>query len=270
MELLNLSKEESLNLLNLRKDEVNLLCLDKTPLNGLTSRVGVVLDFSGSMSTLYKNGVVQAVLERLFPIALQFDDNGEMELWIFSNGFHRLDNITMENYYGYIKREIMGKYDMGGTNYAPVLQDVYHKYMIEEPAALPNYIIFITDGDNSDKQAAVRAITEISRYPIFVQFVGISNGYSTSFDFLEKLDEMDGRYVDNANFFPITNIMEEEDKVLYNKLLAEYPQWLEYPEVKQMITGCAGENPDIFNAGAGTGSSADGGKKKGFLGRLFG
>lgn len=264
MDILNLSKEESMNLLNLRKDKVNLLCLDKKPLQNLTSRVGVVLDISGSMSGLYRNGTVQAVLERLFPIALQFDDNGEMELWIFSNGFHRLPNISMKNYYGYVKREIIGKYDMGGTYYAPVLKDLYKKYMIEEPANLPNYIIFITDGDNSDKTAATEAITKISRYPIFIQFVGLDNG-STDFDYLEKLDEMNGRYVDNANFFPIYNINGEDDGILYNKLLAEYPHWLEYPEVKQMISSQGNGNPDIFSQG-----NSGNGEKKGFFARLFG
>lgn len=261
MDMLNLSKEESLNLLNLRKETVNLLCLDKKPLQNLTSRVGVVLDFSGSMSELYRNGTVQAVLERLFPIALQFDDNGEMELWIFSSDFHRLENITMANYYGYIKN-VVNRYNMGGTNYAPVMKDIYKKYMLEEPAALPNYIIYITDGDNSDKREALEAITKLSKYPIFIQFVGISNGCS-SFSFLEQLDEMDGRYVDNANFFEIKDINNVEDSQLYSQLLAEYPQWLEYPEVKEMIAKCASDNDDIFATG-------EGGQKKGFFKSLFG
>lgn len=268
MDMLNLSKDESLHLLNLRKDQVNLLCLEKKPLQNLTSRVGVVLDFSGSMDALYRNGTVQAVLERLFPIALQFDDNGEMELWIFSNGFHRLENITMENYYGYIKREIMGKYEMGGTKYAPALKDVYKKYMVEDPAELPNYIIFITDGDNGDKSEAIEVITKMAKYPIFIQFVGLRSSHYSTFDFLENLDEMEGRYVDNANFFEIKDINKEEDKELYDKLLREYPQWLEYPEVKEMITNCKDGNPDIFDSRSSGSSESKG--KKGFFGRLFG
>lgn len=70
-----MSKQQSLELLDLRKKEVNVLCLEKPELKGLTSRVAVVLDYSGSMNQLYKDGTVQAVLERLFPLALQFDDN---------------------------------------------------------------------------------------------------------------------------------------------------------------------------------------------------
>jgi hypothetical protein len=250
MDILNLSKEESLNLLNLRKDNLNLLCLDKPILNDKPARVAVVMDYSGSMSHLYKNGTVQAVLERLLPIAMKFDDNGEMELWIFENGYKRMPNITLDNYYGYVNREILSKgYHMGGTEYAPVIRDVVRKYMEEDPAPLADYIIFITDGNNSDKSAATYAITDASRCPIFWQFVGIGN---ESFSFLRKLDEMDGRYVDNANFFELNDVIKVSDDELYKRLLAEYPQWLQYPEVQELIN-----NPPAK-------------KKKGLFGLLFG
>lgn len=233
MDILNLTKEESNQLLNLRKDQLNILCLEKPELKGLTSRVGVVLDNSGSMRNLYKNGTVQAVLEKLFPLALQFDDNGEMELWIFDDEFHRLENITRDNYYGYISEKVFGKYHMGCTNYAPVLKDIRKKYIKEEPAKLPNYIIFITDGDNQDRAETTRTIREMSKDPIFLQFVGIGND---RFSYLELLDEMDGRYVDNANFFALPNLINIQDNELYKLLLKEYPQWLQYSEVKHMIS----------------------------------
>ena len=232
MDILNLTKEESLNLLDLRKDTLNILCLNKPQLQGLTSRVGVVLDYSGSMNSLYKNGTVQAVLERLFPLALQFDDNGEMEFWIFDDKFHRLENININNYYGYIDNKVFGKYHMGCTNYAPVLKDVQKKYIKEEPANLPNYIIFITDGNNYDRADTTKIITDMSKDPIFIQFIGIGND---NFTYLEDLDEINGRYVDNANFFALPDIINIQDNELYSLLLKEYPQWLDYPEVKQMI-----------------------------------
>lgn len=85
----------------------------------------------------------------------------------------------------------------------------------------------------------------MSKTPIFIQFVGIGN---ERFRFLEKLDDLDGRYVDNANFFSISDINKIQDHELYSLLLKEYPQWLQYPEVKDMISKQ---------------------KKKGFFGKLF-
>lgn len=229
---LNLTKDESLVALDLRKKEVNLLCLEKPELSNLKSRVALVLDYSGSMNPLYRNGTVQSVVERILPIAMQFDDNAELDLWIFENGYKRLGGITKENFYGYVKNEIMAKYSMGGTNYAPVMKDVAKKYIDEEPASLPNYVIYITDGDNSDKTTTTNFMKDISKEPIFWQFVGIGND---SFAFLEKLDDMGGRYIDNADFFRIKDINKVSDKELYNNLLNEYPEWLKLVKSKGMI-----------------------------------
>lgn len=221
---LNLSKEESLKQLNLRKDSIQSLCLKKKELNGLIARVCMVLDFSGSMDILYKNGRVQEVIERLLPVAMQFDDNGVMEAWLFSNDCDRIPDISLDNYYDYIRNyKLLKTYYMGGTEYAPVMQDVVHKYVKEEPADIPTLVLFITDGDNADKETTTRVITEASKYPIFWQFVGIG---SSRFTYLEQLDEMEGRFVDNANFFSVNDLSRISDDELYNKLLGEYPKWI--------------------------------------------
>lgn len=221
---LNLNKEESLKQLNLRKDSIQSLCLEKQELNGLVARVCMVMDFSGSMERLYKNGRVQEVVERLLPVAMQFDDNGVMEAWLFSNDCDRIPDISLDNYYDYIRNyNLINKYFMGGTEYAPVMEDVVHKYMVEEPADIPTLVLFITDGDNSDKERTTRVITEASKYPIFWQFVGIG---SSKFTYLEQLDEMEGRFVDNANFFSVNDLNKMSDEKLYNKLLGEYPEWI--------------------------------------------
>ncbi len=225
---LNLSKEESVHKINLAKEEVHKVCLTKSPLNGLTSRVGLVLDYSGSMSSLYRNGTVQGVIEKILPIAMEFDDNGTMEVWIFENGFYRLPDINLNNFYGYVENEILPKYKMGGTNYAPVMQDVFKRYIQEEPKKIPNYIVFITDGDNADHKQTDAVIKKAAEYPIFWQFVGVGNA---SFSYLQKLDDMKDRYVDNADFFSVSKALQ----IQYQDLLNEYPGWLADPKVKGMF-----------------------------------
>lgn len=255
--MVELTKEESKKKISLRKDKVVSLIKKKNIAN-IKARVGLVLDFSGSMSSLYEDGTVQNIIERIIPIALNFDDNGELDFWIFENGFVRLDSITMDNFYG-LAKDLMKKYDMGGTRYEPVIKDVDSFYIEENPMNIPNYVIFITDGDNSDKHKAEEIITSVSRHPIFFQFIGIGN---SSFSFLEKLDEMDGRYVDNANFFSVTDINNMSDDDLYDKLLSEFPVWLKYQEVKTMLENVKDlPKLDTFNKNT---------KKKGFFSRLFG
>lgn len=229
----NLSKEESLKKVNLRKESVSKICLEKKELTDLTARVAVVMDYSGSMDRLYFDGTVQSVLERLLPIALKFDDNGELETWIFENGYNRLKDININNYYNYIKNEqILKKYKMGGTNYAPVMRDVLNKYTKEDPSNKPTLVLFLTDGDNFDKREATKVIKEASEYPIFWQFVGIGE---SNYSFLEKLDEMEGRFIDNANFFAVDDINRISDDELYRKLLNEYPEWIKEAKKKNIL-----------------------------------
>jgi hypothetical protein len=221
---LNLSKEEALNVLNLRKDTFTLV-LTKNGINTGQARVAVVLDQSGSMRSETKDGTVQSVLERLLPVALQFDDNGELDVWLFDDGYKRMESISERDFYKYVDREILGKREnqlWGTTSYAPVMRDVFQKYVVEEPSHLPTLVIFITDGNNDDKTATSALMRELSQYGIFFQFVGIGN---EMFSYLEELDNLKGRVIDNANFFKISNINKVTDEELYTRLMAEYPEW---------------------------------------------
>lgn len=223
---LNLSKEEAIQSLNLRKDTIQSLCLTKPQLNGLTAKVAVVFDYSGSMESEYKHGDVQALLDRLLPIAMQFDDNGELDIWLFHNEAIRLDGIREENFYNYINNsKILKKYRMYGTEYAPVMKDVVKKYVKEEPSNYPTLVIFITDGDCQDCREAKQMMKLSAQYPIFWQFIGLSKR-NTEFTFLKSLDNMDGRIIDNANFFEVKDPKQMSDNELYNKILGEYPDWI--------------------------------------------
>lgn len=225
---INLTKKQAINL---RKEKVNTICLTKKPLANLTARVVLAFDYSGSMGNLYRDGRVQEALERLFPIALRFDDDGEMGMWMFEEGFRRLKDVDIDNVDGYVRNEIM-KYNMGGTKYGGVINDICSQYITKEPSDIPTYVIFVTDGDCWDPEIAEAAIKEASNHNIFWQFVGIGRA---SFKFLEELDDMPGRYLDNADFFSINSIKEMSDEDLYNKLLNEFPNWVTQARAKGMI-----------------------------------
>ncbi len=209
---------------NLAKNDVHKVCLTKPILNGLKAQVGLVLDFSGSMQNLYENGTVQKVVEKILPMAMEFDDNQTMEVWIFENGYHRLPDVTLSNLVNYVSRETK-RYSMGGTKYTPVMKDVIATY---EKSKLPSYVLFITDGDCFDAGESETVIKDASRLPIFWQFVGLG---SSCFTFLEKLDDMSGRYVDNADFFKV----DSADKITYFNLLNEFPSWLSNDKIKSMM-----------------------------------
>jgi uncharacterized protein with von Willebrand factor type A (vWA) domain len=214
----------------------SVLSLDKTLItlekksgfsfDGHRAKVAVAMDYSGSMSSLYRNGAVQAVLTRLMPLALRFDDNGELDVWLFDNEYRRMPSMDLSNFDSYVDNEILrNRWHMGGTNYAPVLEDMLKKYFKEDAmtANIPTFVIFITDGANADKTQTDRVIRESANKNIFVQFVGIG---SASFPYLEKLDDLTGRVVDNTGFIKVSDMARLSDEQLFEMLLEQYPDWL--------------------------------------------
>lgn len=219
--------------INLEKSTISLekTLIDLTKRSGVSfnehrAKVGLVLDYSGSMRNLYKDGTVQETLTRLMPLALKFDDNGELDVWLFHEGFYRLESMDINSYSDYVHSVIdKGNYRMGTTSYAPVLSDVMKKYFVEDKKTsnIPTFLIFVTDGNNDDKRETDRLIRESAEKNIFIQFVGIGH---ERFEYLQKLDDLSGRRVDNTGFFKVENLKKLSDDELYNMLLDQYPEWL--------------------------------------------
>lgn len=109
-------------------------------------------------------------------------------------------------------------------------KDVIRKYTVEEPSAEPVFLVFINDG--GCKAGIKKYMIKSSYKPIFWQFAGIGN---SNFDVLRKLDTMEGRFIDNANFFHIEDISKISDEELYDNLLKEFPMWLKEAKEKGLI-----------------------------------
>lgn len=209
---------------NLNKVVIDMSKGSKIDMSKHTARVALAMDYSGSMSELYESGEVQKAITRLLPIALKFDDNGELETWLFSNNYKMLDTMTIKNYDGYVKK-VMRRSGivMGGTSYSPVLEDIVEYYKDKHPSDIPAFVMFITDGENNDHRDTESVIRELSNYNMFVQFVGIGD---EKFDFLEKLDDLTGRKTDNTGFIKVEDINKMTDEELYTEMLRQYKDWL--------------------------------------------
>jgi hypothetical protein len=123
----------------------------------------------------------------------------------------------------------------GGAEETPVVQvkeKIEEIEAVKEVKKIPTFVFFITDGDNYDKSLTEEVIKNCADQAIFWQFVGIGN---SNFEFLEKLDEMDGRFIDNANFFQLDDISSISDERLYDRLLNEFPSWLKEAKAKGVL-----------------------------------
>lgn len=206
------------------KKKAATIVLEKKKLADVTARVGIVLDISGSMRRLYNEGVVQEVVERVLAVASQFDDDGELDVWIYDNEFSRLPGATEATFMGYVEKNILSNdsvHKFGRNDEPKVMEDVIRKYTEEEPNGEPVFLVFINDG--GCKSGIKKFVVDSSSQPIFWQFVGIGD---SNFEVLKRLDTMGGRVVDNANFFHVEDISQVSDAELYDQLLNEFPMWL--------------------------------------------
>jgi hypothetical protein len=228
---INLKKEAEFKLIDLKK-KAN-IAVEKSGLAHLRAKVALVLDYSGSMRPLFKNGTVQRNAERLLALASKFDDDGCIEVFIFHHEAYKIGSLCESNFFDYINNEIYSnkQYKFGRTEYACGMDKVLHHYfpnrlttqnIILTKSKEPIFVIFITDGNNSDKNKTTKLIKEASQLPVFWQFIGIGD---EKFEYLQKLDNLTGRLIDNANFFEIKELEKIPDEDLYSKLLAEFPGW---------------------------------------------
>lgn len=214
--------------LDLRKREVAKVLLTKGAQHE-RARIVLVLDKTGSMADEYAAGIVHRVVERMVPVAIQLDDDGSLECYLYAVKFAKLPDIRIE----YLDQWMADFIHMSGThrgiNYReiggyndeiPIMTEVLGSLAGRSDATL---VLFFTDGGFSKKKEITKLISQASQQPAFWQFVGIGNN---NFGVLTKLDEMTGRTVDNVGFFPVTDIDRIDDAELYRRLLSEFPDWL--------------------------------------------
>ncbi len=210
------------------------------------ARVGMNLDVSGSMTELYKQGVVQRVVERILPLGLACDDNGEIDVWGFSSRTALACVATRENYKNIVNQEMMdGDLDhilWEGTRYAPAIQANLNYYSqdnspvlnffrklfkghVNEEKPLPVINYFLTDGENTDKSATQALFEHIEKTDAQIYYLLIGVG-SAKYEFLRDMAER----FPNVGFVSVKNLaVFLEDESIYEQLLpAELCTWLKH------------------------------------------
>ncbi|MEU8526904.1 MULTISPECIES: VWA domain-containing protein [Streptomyces] len=228
--------------LTLRKEQVA-VSLRKHGAVGVTARVILVLDASGSMAALYSRGVVADVVERMAAVAAQLDDDGEMQAWTFATQAVRLPDLRIGELPQWLRLHVRGgevglfrrsrkrglepsQIDMrtvGIQNEEQKAIAQVRAYVRENPAAAPTLVLFFSDGGVYRNNEIERQLREAVEEPVFWQFVGLGR---SNYGVLERFDTLPGRRVDNVGFFAVDDISTLPDQDLYDRLLSEFPTWI--------------------------------------------
>ncbi|MCX5133763.1 vWA domain-containing protein [Streptomyces sp. NPDC060011] len=203
--------------------------LTKHGLSGQRAAVYLVVDYSGSMKPYYKDGSVQALADRVLGLSAHLDDDGTVPVVFFSTDVDAVTDIALDNHDGRIERIVAGLGHMGKTSYHLAMDAVIDHYL-DSGSKEPALVVFQTDGGPINKLAAERYVCKAARLPLFWQFIGFGDPASKQFEFLRRLDELavpQKRAVDNAGFFHVgSEPRKMTDGELYDRLVAEFPQWL--------------------------------------------
>jgi stress response protein SCP2 len=234
--------------------------LEKVGLQDHRAKVALCLDISGSMYPLYSSGKIQLFSERILALGCKFDDDGSIDIFLFGKNAHEAGEMSIGNFDGLINK-LLGRYKLeSSTYYGKAMKMIRNFYFPDGKGGerrtpvssnLPVYVMFVTDGATFDEQLTEQQIKWASYEPIFWQFMAIGEskrdvkkrGFLSSlqkaltsdFAFLERLDTMGGRYIDNANFFSVEDPKAVSDDELFDLLMTEYPEWLELAQSKGLL-----------------------------------
>jgi len=236
------------------------ISLQKANLTNHQAKVALCLDISGSMASLYSSGKIQRFAEKILALGCWFDDNGSIDIFLFGADAHKAGEMTLANFKNFIPN-VLNQYPLeGGTYYGKVMKMIRSFYFplgrgeSRKSAVASNkpvYVMFVTDGSTADNSETEQQVKWSSFEPIFWQFMAIgksrkdvkgeglfgwlSKAFASDFTFLEELDNMSNRYVDNADFFSVEDPEIIADQELYDLLMTEYPGWVKLAKTKKLL-----------------------------------
>ncbi len=228
----------------------------------LQMEVAMDVDVSGSFEDEHKDGSTNDLMTRLLPWSLVFDPDKKVDVFTFSNGPENAHRVEVEmnagNYEGFVGRHIINRVPgwRGGTDYSYVLEaNLQHfGWLCDATQAAPkkslfgrllggsgtavatpsapvekkrSLVIFITDGDNTDKDRTeqVLAASEARGDEVYFLFIGYSN-QGGKFPFLKRI----GDRFNNTGLVVVPDLRKfvaQTDDALNSQLLGdELIQWL--------------------------------------------
>jgi hypothetical protein len=116
--------------------------------------------------------------------------------------------LHLSGVHGGIDYDVIG----ASNDELPIMNEILNTVVPGRPVL----VLFFTDGGFRKKGPISELMRAASSAPVFWQFVGIGRA---NYGVLERLDDMEGRVVDNAGFFAIDDIDQVSDDDLYQRLL---------------------------------------------------
>lgn len=227
------------------------------------AQVVCVLDVSGSAQELFTSGQMQEAFQRILPVGINFDLNGEIDVYTFASGAmiaHIEPNAKEDNFEGYLQKNVLNNPRVpkwGGTDYAPVTQQILEDFQFykttktqriekqgggffskpkdvivedvvtslvkDSASGDPVIVYFFTDGANSDQGDTKRLFAQMEQAGTQLYTLFVGIG-GANFKNIVDLGDKFG----NVGFLNVSDIRKlNADEAIYEKLLPdELTDWL--------------------------------------------
>ena len=192
---------------------------------GVGNRFDVIalIDESGSMGHLFRDGTVQAVTERALAWTAGVDADGMAPVGGFASGFKWHGEVDLSNVMGIVDRE--GWRTWGSTDLTAGLREAFE---VAKQADNPVYLLVVTDGAPDHQASVVQLVKEMSEYPIIIKFLLVGSDQRGK-NFLEYVDDLEqhepgGRLFDNVDTQHIVNVSSVSDDDFSKAMTEEVPE----------------------------------------------
>lgn len=225
------------------------------------AKVALCLDVSESMSPYYESGKVQFFTQKVLGLGAYLDVNSQVDVFLFSEKTHHAGEMTQYNYATFLD-DALENYNLTGTaKFSSAIKKIRKFYFpdasleaeppIKKPY-FPIYVLFVSNGNTEDEDETAIELSKASHSPVFWQFItiGVTRGdvgngfwawlkkpFLEDYSFLQKLDDLPDRFIDNADFFNISDPFKVNDEELFEKLMTEYPDWIKEAISKKILNG---------------------------------
>jgi hypothetical protein len=223
--------------------------LDQAGLHDHTAKVALCLDMSYSMMRLYHSGRIQRFTDKVLALATRLAPHGTVSVFQFGTQASFVGDLHLGNRNGFINLLLSDFELQKGTFYGKAMAAIRLHYFGEagprvEPwrDTVPIYVMFLTDGETYDPARTRQQAVWSAYEPIFWQFMAVGAGrdaiggrgpfarvrglFAPSFDLLHELDDLEGRYLNNADFFSVAEPDTIDDAELFAAMMHEYPGWV--------------------------------------------
>lgn len=195
--------------------------------------VSLILDYSASMSTLYLNGNVQLLLERILGISNTIDDDGLMELVLFSNTAHHYGTLSSDDYTRTesIISEILSKYYMATTSYSEGIKKTLEvlnnassmQVEKQKPVGIFGQIANFFKGKSEEVKQPINIDTDSKVVANKQLLIMITDGYNDT--------------PDNEKFYKVVKEIEQSDNI--------YLQFISLGLESQVLQELADKSPSV-------------------------